>query len=475
MSDRTTQYNDVVVKGFIISAIVWGAAAMLVGVVIAFQLVYPALNFDLPYTSFGRLRPLHTNAAIFGFSLSIVFAAVYHSLQRLLRVRIFSDKLAMVHLVLYNLTIVGAAVTLLLGYSQSKEYAELEWPLDLLIAVWWVIFMVNFFGTIAVRKEKQMYVAIWFYMASVITIPILFIVNNLAIPVELWKSYSVFAGVFDANVQWWYGHNAVAFVLTTPFLGIMYYYFPKHINQPIYSHRLSIVHFWSLIFIYIWAGPHHLLYSPLPDWAQSLGTAFSIMLILPSWGGMLNGFLTLTQAKEKIQTDATVKFFLVAITFYGMSTFEGPMMSIKTINSLSHFNDWTIGHVHSGTLGWVGFMSFAMLYYLVPRVYGGKLYSEKLANTHFWLGTLGILIYVISMWISGITEGAMWRAINDNGFLEYPNWITVTEVLSPFRLMRAIGGTLYLIGLFIMIYNFYMTARNGDPNQAAADNTGAAA
>ena len=365
----------------------------------------------------------------------------------------------MLHLVLYNTAIVAAAVTLLLGYNQSKEYAELEWPVDLLIAVMWVIFMINFFGTIAIRREKQMYVAIWFYMASVITIPILFITNNLVVPAELWKSYSIFSGVFDANVQWWYGHNAVAFVLTTPFLGIMYYYFPKHINQPIYSHRLSIVHFWSLIFIYIWAGPHHLLYSPLPDWAQSLGAAFSIMLILPSWGGMLNGFLTLTQAKEKIQTDATVKFFLVAITFYGMSTFEGPMMSIKTINSLSHFNDWTIGHVHSGTLGWVGFMSFAMLYYLIPQMAGRPLYSEKLANVHFWIGTLGILIYIISMWISGITEGAMWRAVTESGFLEYPNWIQITERLHPYRLLRAIGGTMYLLGLFLMIYNFVKPVR----------------
>lgn len=467
MSEKQPTYNETVVKGFMISAIVWGATAMTVGLLAALQLVFPALNLDLPYTSFGRIRPLHTNAAIFGFALSIVFAAVYHSIQRLLRTRLFSNALAMIHLVLYNLTIVGAAVTLVLGYSQSKEYAELEWPLDLLIAFWWVIFMINFFGTIAIRKEKQMYVAIWFYMASVITIPILFIVNNLAIPVELFKSYSVFSGVFDANVQWWYGHNAVAFVLTTPFLGIMYYYFPKHINQPIYSHRLSIVHFWSLIFIYIWAGPHHLLYSPLPDWAQSLGTAFSIMLILPSWGGMLNGFLTLTQAKERIQTDAIVKFFLVGITFYGMSTFEGPMMSIKTINSLSHFNDWTIGHVHSGALGWVGFMSFAMLYYLVPRIWKKKLYSERLANTHFWLGTLGILLYVISMWISGVTEGAMWRAIDENGQLAYPHWISITEVLWPFRGFRALGGALYLSGVIIMIYNFIKTVRGGGAEASA--------
>lgn len=455
---ETSQYNDRVVKGFLISGLVWGVAGMSAGLLAAHQMVFPALNFDLPFTSFGRIRPLHTNAIIFGFALSMVFAAIYHSCQRLLRTRVFSDKLATIHLVLYNLTIVLAAVTLLSGITQSKEYAELEWPIDLLIAVWWVIFAINFFGTIAFRKEKQMYVAIWFYMATVLTVPILFIVNNLAIPAGLLKSYSIYAGVYDANVQWWYGHNAVAFVLTTPFLGIMYYYYPKHISQPVYSHRLSIVHFWSLIFIYIWAGPHHLLYSPLPDWAQSLGTAFSIMLILPSWGGMLNGFLTLTQAKEKIQTDATLKMFLVAITFYGMSTFEGPMMSLKSINSLSHNTDWTIGHVHAGALGWVGFMSMAMCYYLFPRIWGTKLYSERLANAHFWIGTIGILIYVVSMWVSGITEGAMWRAIDpDTGELRYKTWITITELLWPFRLGRAVGGIFYISGLFLMIYNLYKT------------------
>ncbi|MCB1173781.1 MAG: cytochrome-c oxidase, cbb3-type subunit I [Leptospiraceae bacterium] len=468
MSETQAKYNDFVVKGFVISAVVWGITAMLVGVIAATQLVIPELNLGIPFTSFGRLRPLHTNAAIFGFALSAVFAAVYYSLQRVLRVRLFSDKLATIHLVLYNLTIVGAAVTLLGGFSQSKEYAELEWPLDILIAVWWVIFAINFFGTIAIRKEKQLYVAIWFYMATVITVPILFIGNNMVVPVSLFKSYSVYSGVFDANVQWWYGHNAVAFVLTTPFLGLMYYFFPKHINQPVYSHRLSIVHFWSLIFIYLWAGPHHLLYSPLPDWAQSLGTAFSIMLILPSWGGMLNGFLTLTQAKEKVQTDAIVKFFLVGITFYGMSTFEGPMMSIKTVNSLSHFNDWTIGHVHSGALGWVGFMSIAMIYFLIPRLFGKKLYSEKLANVHFWLGTLGILAYVISMWISGVTEGAMWRAIDETGALQYPNWVTITEVLWIFRAGRAVGGLMYLTGMIVMAYNIIMTVKKGEPASVAA-------
>ncbi|MDH5655846.1 MAG: cytochrome-c oxidase, cbb3-type subunit I [Spirochaetia bacterium] len=460
MEHNKGNYSNGVVKGFLISAVVWGVVGMLVGLIIAFQLVFPSLNLDLPWTSFGRLRPLHTNAIIFGFALSIVFAGVYHSMQRVLRTRLFSDTLAKIHLILYNTIIVLAAVTLLLGYSQAKEYAELEWPIDILVAVMWVIFTINFFGTLAIRKEKQMFVAIWFFMATVIAVPILYIVNNLAIPTGLFSSYSIFSGSFDANVQWWYGHNAVAFVLTTPFLGIMYYYFPKHIKLPLYSHRLSIVHFWSLVFIYIWAGPHHLLWSPVPDWAQSLGTAFSIMLILPSWGGMLNGFLTLTQAKEKVQTDATLKFFLVAITFYGMSTFEGPMMSLKSVNGLSHFTDWTIGHVHAGALGWVGFMSIAMLYYLVPRVWHTKLYSEKFANWHFWLGTLGILLYVVSMWVSGITEGLLWRAVDSStGELLYKSWNYITDQLWAMRLVRALGGTLYLTGMILMGYNLYKTVQ----------------
>jgi len=468
MEQTEIRYNNVVVKGFLLSAVLWGAVGMLVGLTIAFQLVFPVLNLDLPWTSFGRLRPLHTNAIIFGFSLSIVFAGVYHSMQRVLRVRLFSDTLATIHLYLYNVIIVLAAVTLLLGYSQAKEYAELEWPIDILVAVMWVIFAVNFFGTIAIRREKQMFVALWFFMATVIAVPILYIVNNLVVPTGLLSSYSIFSGSFDANVQWWYGHNAVAFVLTTPFLGIMYYYFPKHIKLPLYSHKLSIVHFWSLVFIYIWAGPHHLLWSPVPDWAQSLGTAFSIMLILPSWGGMLNGFLTLTQAKEKVQTDATLKFFLVAITFYGMSTFEGPMMSLKSVNSLSHYTDWTIGHVHAGALGWVGFMSVAMLYYLVPKVWHTKLYSENMANIHFWLGTLGILLYVGSMWVSGITEGAMWRAVDENtGELVYRSWNYITDLLWPMRLVRALGGTFYFAGILIMAYNIYKTIQNSPSKKKA--------
>lgn len=460
MNDHKNEYNDWIVKGFTISALVWGTAAMLVGVWIAFQMVYPDLNFNLPFTSFGRLRPLHTNAAIFGFALSVVFATAYYTVQRLTRVRIYSDKLAMIHFVLYNITIALAAVTLPLGYNQSKEYAELEWPLDILIAVWFLVFIYNYMATLVIRKEKQMYAAIWFYIASMVTVPLLFVVNNLSIPTSLLKSYSLYAGVYDANIQWWYGHNAVAFVLTTPFLGIMYYYFPKHIKQPIYSHRLSIIHFWSLIFVYIWAGPHHLLYSPIPDWLQTTGMVFSIMLWMPSWGGMINGFLTLTQAKEKIKTDAVLKMMLVGITFYGMSTFEGPLLSIRSISALGHNTDWIVGHVHSGTLGWVGMMSFAAIYYMVPRLWNTNLYSEKLANTHFYLATIGILLYIVSMWVSGITEGSMWRAIDDKGFLQYPNWVTITEVLKPMRILRGVGGSIYFIGLIIMLYNIAKTIGN---------------
>lgn len=462
MKSNNSEYNDFIVKGFIVSGMIWGFASMLIGVLIAFQLVYPELNFDLPFLSFGRLRPLHTNAAIFGFALSIIFATAYHTVQRLCRRRIFSDSLANVHLVLYNLTIVLAALTLPLGYTQSKEYAELEWPLDILIVVWYLIFFGNYLLTVFKRNEDQLYVAIWFYIASFITVPLLYVVNNVSIPVDLMKSYSVYAGVFDANIQWWYGHNAVAFVLTTPFLGLMYYYFPKHIKEPVYSHRLSIIHFWSLIFIYIWAGPHHLLYSPVPEWLQTLGVIFSVMLWMPSWGGMINGFLTISQAKDKIKLDAVVKMMLAGITFYGMSTFEGPLLSIRAVSALGHNTDWIIGHVHSGTLGWVGFMCAAALYYLVPRLWNTNLYSEKLANVHFWLGTLGILLYVVSMWASGISEGSMWRAVNDTGGLKYDNWVAITDILKPMRLARAIGGTLYFSGVIVMIYNLIKTMQSKD-------------
>ena len=454
-------YDNQIVRYWIVSIIVWGLASLLIGLIISLQMVYPDFNTSWPWFSFGRIRPVHTNGIIFGFTLSAVFATFYYAIPRLLKTPMWSPLLSRIHFWLYSLTIVLAVVTLLAGYTQSKEYAELEWPLDLLIAVWWVIMGFNVFMTIKNRREKHMYVAIWFFIATIVTIPILFIVNNLAVPAGLFKSYSVFSGSVDAAVQWWYAHNAVAFVLTTPILGMMYFYLPKHTKLPIFSHRISIIHFWSLIFIYIWAGPHHLLYHPIPEWAQTLGMLFSLMLIAPSWGGMLNGFLTLTQAKEKIRTDATLKFILVAMTFYGMSTFEGPMMSIRSVNALSHGTDWTIGHVHAGALGWVGGMVFAALYYLVPRLWNTNLYSEKLAEIHFWTATVGILLYVVSMWISGVSEGLMWRAINPaTGGLQYPNWVNIVELLKPFRIVRALGGGLFVGGFFLMLYNLYKTVRS---------------
>lgn len=453
------QYDNQIVRMWIISTVVWGLAAMLFGVWAAFQMVYPDLNTTLPYFSFGRIRPVHTNGAIFGFTLSIVFATYYYAVPRLLKTPLWSSLLSRVHFWAYIVTIVLAVVTLLAGFTQSKEYAELEWPIDILVALWWVIMSLNFFMTLKHRREKHMYVAIWFFIATMVTIPILYIVNNLAIPAGLFKSYSVFSGTTDANIQWWYGHNAVAFVLTTPILGMMYYYLPKHTRLPIFSHRVSIIHFWSLIFIYIWAGPHHLLYHPTPNWAQTLGMVFSLVLIAPSWGGMLNGFLTLTQAKEKIRTDATLKFMLVALTFYGMSTFEGPMMSIRAVNTISHNTDWTIGHVHGGALGWVAGMAFVALYFLVPRLWNTKLYSERLAEVHFWVATIGILVYVVSMWISGVAEGLMWRAVDATGSLQYERWIEIVKILKPYRLARAIGGTLFLSGFLIMLYNLFKTIR----------------
>ncbi len=458
---QQVEYDNQIVRGWVISGIVWAFAALSAGVLIAFQMVYPELNAGLPYLSFGRLRPLHTNAAIFGFTLSLIFATFYYALPRLLKTPMWSPLLSRLHLILYNLTIVLAALTLLGGYTQSKEYAELEWPIDLLIVVWWVIMGLNVFATIATRKEKHIYVAIWFWIATIVTIAVLYIVNNLAVPAGLLKSYSIFSGTTDANIQWWYGHNAVAFVLTTPILGMMYYYLPKHTRTPIFSHRISIIHFWSLIFIYIWAGPHHLLYSPVPNWAQTLGMVFSVALLAPSWGGMLNGFLTLTQAKEKIRTDATLKFLLVALTFYGMSTFEGPMMSIRAVNTISHNTDWTIGHVHGGALGWVAGMCFVALYYLVPRLWNTKLHSERLAEVHFWLATIGILLYVVSMWISGVTEGLMWRAVDETGVLQYrDSWMEIVNELWWYRLARALGGVAFLSGFFVMLYNLIKTIRS---------------
>lgn len=465
---KEINYDNQIVRWWVIGAVVWGLAAMLIGVIIAFQMVFPELNGGIPWISFGRLRPVHTNGAIFGFTLSLVFATMYYALPRLLKTQIWSPVLARVHFVLYTITIILAVVTLLAGFTQSKEYAELEWPLDILIAAWWVIMAVNVFMTIRNRQEQHLYAAIWFWIATIVTIPVLYIVNNLSMPAGLFKSYSVYSGSTDANIQWWYGHNAVAFVLTTPILGMMYYYLPKHTQLPIFSHRISIIHFWSLIFIYIWAGPHHLLYQPVPDWAQTLGMIFSVSLIAPSWGGMLNGFLTLTQAKEKIRTDATLKFILVALTFYGMSTFEGPMMAVRAVNALSHNTDWTIGHVHGGALGWVAGMMFVALYYLVPRLWNTKLHSERLAEIHFWMATLGVFIYMVSMWVSGIAEGLMWRAVDDTGTLQY-SWIEVVRFLKPYRLARALGGTLFLSGFILMVYNLIKTIRTAGSGFVATD------
>ena len=462
----TPTYDMSVVRGFALSTLLWGAIGMLVGLVIAIQLAFPEFNWG-PYLVFGRLRPIHTNAVIFGFTLGTVFTGTYYGVQRLCRVRMFSDTLSRINLWGWNAIIVAAAVSLLLGSSSSKEYAELEWPIDIAIAVVWVVYAVNFFGTIATRREKGMYAALWFWIATVLTIPMLHIMNSLALPVSMWKSYSMYAGVHDANIQWWYGHNAVGFLLTTPILGLMYYFMPKQAERPIYSHRLSILHFWSLIFIYIWAGPHHLIYSPMPDWAQSLGVAFSLMLILPSWGGMLNGLLTLRGAWHKLRTDPLLKMWVVGLTFYGMSTFEGPMMAIKSVNSLSHFTNWTIAHVHSGALGWVGLTSFATLYYLIPRLWHTQLYSVRLAEVHFWIATLGLVIYVSSMWISGITQGLMWRAVNPDGSLAY-TFIETVSAIHIYDVIRVFGGAIYLFGLFVMIYNVYRTIQQGSAAAPAA-------
>jgi cbb3-type cytochrome c oxidase subunit I len=457
--ERNVTYDMAVVRGFAISALVWGLVGMTVGLLAALQLAWPELNWG-PYLHFGRIRPLHTNAVIFGFTLGVVFAGSYYGVQRLCRVRMFSDTLSRINLWGWNAIIVAAALTLPTGHTTSKEYAELEWPIDIAIAVVWVVYAVNFFGTLARRREKGMYAAIWFWVATIITIPMLHIVNSMEAPVSWLKSYSLYAGVHDANIQWWYGHNAVGFLLTTPILGLMYYFLPKTINRPIFSHRLSILHFWSLIFIYIWAGPHHLIYSPLPDWTQTFGTAFSVMLILPSWGGMLNGLLTMRGAWDKVRTDPFLKMFVVGLTFYGMSTFEGPMMAVKTVNSLSHFTNWTIGHVHSGALGWVALTSFATLYYMIPRLWHTQLYSMRLAEAHFWVATLGLVLYVTPMWVSGVTQGLMWRAVNPDGSLAY-SFIESVSAIRVYDVIRAGGGAIFLSGVFLMFYNVLMTIRQG--------------
>ena len=465
MSTKSTSleqfyYDNKIVRNFAIATIIWGIVGMLVGVIIATQLFAPSLNIT-QYGTFGRIRPLHTNAVIFAFVGNAIFAGVYYSLQRLLKARMFNDFLSKFHFWGWQLIIVAAAITLPLGITTSHEYAELEWPIDIAITLVWVAFGINMFGTIFKRRERHLYVAIWFYIATFITVAVLHLTNSVQLPISFLKSYYVYAGVQDALIQWWYGHNAVAFFLTTPFLGMMYYFLPKMANRPVYSYRLSILHFWALIFIYIWAGPHHLLYSSLPDWAQSLGVVFSIMLIAPSWGGMINGLLTLRGAWDQVRENTLLKFMVVGITCYGMATFEGPMLSLKNINAIAHFTDWIVAHVHVGALGWNGFLTFAMLYWLFPRIFQTTIYSEKLVKTHFWIGTIGIAFYAIPMYISGFTQGMMWKQFTAEGTLQYGNFLDTTLQLLPMHMMRAFGGTLYLTGAILMAYNLFKTMSKG--------------
>jgi cytochrome c oxidase cbb3-type subunit I/II len=461
MNIETFKYDNRIVRAFAIATVIWGLVGFSAGLLIACQLFWPGLNLNLEFTTFGRLRPLHTNAVIFAFVGNGMFCGIYYSLQRLCKARMFSDFLSWANFWGWQLIIVAAAITLPLGLTTSKEYAELEWPIDIAITLVWVFFAINLFGTIFKRREKHLYVAIWFYIATAITVALLHIVNSLAIPAGAFKSYSIYAGVQDALVQWWYGHNAVAFFLTTPYLGLMYYFLPKAADRPVFSYRLSIIHFWALIFIYIWAGPHHLLYTALPDWAQSLGMVFSLMLIAPSWGGMLNGLLTLRGAWDKVRTEPMLKFMVVAVTAYGMATLEGPVLAIKSVNALSHYTDWTIAHVHTGALGWNGFLTFSMLYWLFPRLWNTKLYSDKLANWHFWIALLGMMFYVVPMYASGITQGLMWKQFTGEGFLQYANFLETVLQIVPLYKLRAIGGTLYIIGAFLMAYNLWRTARAG--------------
>ena len=464
MQDVKTQsmtYEDGVIRQFSIMAVVWGVVGMLVGVIIASQLVWPELNLGLPWTSFGRLRPLHTNAVIFAFGGCTLMATSLYVVQRTCQTRLFMPKLASFVFWGWQLVIVSAAISLPLGYTQSKEYAELEWPIDLLIAVVWVAYAIVYFGTISKRKVKHIYVANWFFGAFILTVALLHIVNSAAIPAGFMKSYSAYAGVQDAMVQWWYGHNAVGFFLTAGFLGIMYYFVPKQAERPVYSYSLSIVHFWALIFTYMWAGPHHLHYTALPDWTQSIGMVFSLILLAPSWGGMINGMMTMSGAWHKLRTDPILRFLIVSLSFYGMSTFEGPMMAIKTVNSLSHYTDWTVGHVHSGALGWVGLVSMGALYYMVPRLFGQKqMHSIKAIELHFWLATIGIVLYISSLWISGVMEGLMWRAINTDGTLTY-TFVESVKAKHPYYFIRTMGGLLYLSGMIIMLWNVLKTAANG--------------
>ncbi|MCC2600205.1 cytochrome-c oxidase, cbb3-type subunit I [Sphingobacterium sp. FBM7-1] len=462
-------YDNKIVRNFGIATVIWGLVGMSIGLLVATQLIWPEMNFLNQYTTFGRVRPVHTNAVIFAFVGNAIFMGVYYSMQRVLKARMFSDLLSNIHFWGWQLVIVASAVTLLLGYTSSHEYAEMEWPIDVAITLVWVVFGINMFGTILRRRERHMYVAVWFYIATFVTVAVLHIVNSIQLPVSFWKSYYVYAGVQDALVQWWYGHNAVAFFLTTPYLGMMYYFLPKMANRPVYSYKLSILHFWSLIFIYIWAGPHHLLYTSLPSWVQSLGVVFSIMLIAPSWGGMINGLLTLRGAWDKVRTEPTLKFMVVALTAYGMATFEGPLLSLKQVNAIAHFTDWIVAHVHVGALGWNGFLTFAVLYYIIPKIYKTPLYSKKLANAHFWIGTLGILFYAIPMYWAAVVQGLMWKEFTPEGVLKYPNFLATTLEILPMHMMRAAGGALYLTGVIVMTYNLIKTMKAGKlvANEAA--------
>lgn len=459
-------YDNKIVKKFIYATIIFGVVGMSVGLLLATMYLFPNLTDGISWLSYGRLRPLHTNAVIFAFVGNAFFAGMYYSMQRLLKARMYSDFLSNLHFWGWQLVIVAAAITLPLGYTSSKEYAELEWPIDIALALFWVVMGINMIGTMLRRRERHLYVAIWFYLATFVTVAVLHIFNSLALPVSFLKSYSVYAGVQDALVQWWYGHNAVAFFLTTPFLGLMYYFVPKAANRPVYSYRLSIIHFWSLIFIYIWAGPHHLLYSALPNWAQNLGVVFSLMLLAPSWGGMINGLLTLRGVWDKVREEPVLKFFVVAITGYGMATFEGPMLSLKNVNAIAHFTDWIVAHVHVGALAWNGFMAFGMIYWLIPRMTKGKLFSTKLANLHFWLGTLGIILYALPMYVAGFLQASMWKQFNPDGTLMYGNFLeTVTQIM-PMYWMRMFGGVLYILGMLILVYNVIRTLR---ANEAIED------
>src|SRR5690554_3899782 len=454
-------YDNKIVKKFLYATIVFGVIGMGVGLLLALLFIFPNLTDGISWLSFGRLRPLHTNAVVFAFVGNAIFAGVYYSLQRLLKARMYSDFLSNLNFWGWQLVIISAVITLPLGYTSSKEYAELEWPIDILLTIVWVAFGINMIMTLLRRRERHLYVAIWFYLGTFVTVAVLHIFNSLALPVSGLKSYSVYAGVQDALVQWWYGHNAVAFYLTTPFLGLMYYYLPKIANRPVYSYRLSIIHFWSLIFLYIWAGPHHLLYTALPEWAQNLGVVFSVMLLAPSWGGMINGLLTLRGAWDKVRTDPILKFYVVAITGYGMATFEGPMLSLKNVNAIAHYTDWIVAHVHVGALAWNGFMTFGIIYWLIPRIFKTKLFSQSLANFHFWIGTLGIVLYCIPLYVAGFQQHLMWKEFNPDGTLKYGNFLESVTAIMPMYYMRAIGGALYLTGMIILVYNIYKTVRAG--------------